>query len=179
MKKFLKGAIIILVIVLLFAAGSYFFLRYRYPLKYEDLVRKYSSEYVISEDFVLGVIWTESRFREDARSGAGAIGLMQIMPSTGEWIAGKVGIEGFTEEMLYDPETNIRLGCWYLSYLSKKFEGDEIKIMAGYNAGPGNVDKWTENGALDLEDIAFPETRKYVERVDDAKKIYRLLYNIH
>ncbi len=179
MKRFLKIMIVLLVILLILSAGAYFLMKKRYPLRFEELIGKYSHEYALPEDFVCGVIWTESRFNEKAESGAGARGLMQIMPETGKWIAKKIGMEEFSEDMLFDPEVNIKMGCWYLSYLSRKFEGDELKIMAGYNAGPGNVEKWAQDGALDHEDILFPETQKYVKRVDHAKKIYGFIYNIH
>lgn len=179
MKRFLKVVLVLLIVAAIACTAGYFIIRKRYPLKFEELIEKYSDKYAIPKDFVCGVIWTESRFNEKAKSGAGARGLMQIMPETGKWIAKKLEMSDFGEDMLFDPEINIEMGCWYLSYLSRKFEGDELKIMAGYNAGPGNVEKWQKEGKFEHSDIVFPETQKYVKRVDHAKKIYRFIYNIH
>jgi len=112
------------------------------------------------------VIWTESKFDERAVSQKGAMGLMQIMPATGEWLAGKIG-EDFNEERLFCPEFNIRLGVFYLRYLLDKFECEE-RALAAYNAGEGNVRKW-EDG-----EIRFRETRDFVRRVRISRKIYSI-----
>ncbi len=183
MSKKAKNLIILVVIALFIFSGSfgvYQFLRYRYPLKYEEMILEYAGEFALEPSFVAAVIWAESRFKSDAHSHAGAVGLMQLLPDTGSWIAGKIGPEGFESEMLYAPETNIRLGCWYLSYLNKKFEGDMVKTLAGYNAGQGRVSEWEkdwpEGHTPGVEDIPYEETRNYIRNIEQAKKIYELLY---
>ncbi len=179
-KKKWPIVLCMILFVLCVLSGIYAYCRIRFPLKYEELVTKYATEYQLDPYFVFAVIWTESSFRSNVQSHAGAIGLMQIMPSTGEWIAEKIGLDEFNQEMLLDPEINIRFGCWYLAYLSRLFEGNEVKILAGYNAGPNNVKNWQEDwgeGHLpDAEDVPYSETEEYIKRVNNAKKIYEWLY---
>jgi len=100
------------------------------------------------------------------------MGLMQIMPATGGWIAEKIGVDGFTEDKLNSPETNIRLGVWYLRYLIDRF-GDVDTALAAYNAGPGNVERWGGDARM-----MFPETAEYVRRVKEGERVYRLLYTL-
>lgn len=168
-----------MLVLLIIVAGAYVFFRWRYPLEYREIIDRCADEYRLNRLFVYSVICTESRYNKDVKSSAGAVGLMQIMPSTGEWIAKKKGYEGFTEEALLDPETNISFGCWYLRYLSDKYDGREILIMAAYNAGPKNVEKWLNGRPLDSfteDDIAFKETKNYVKKIKNAEKIYSILY---
>jgi soluble lytic murein transglycosylase len=148
-----------------------------YPLDYEEEIAEWSRTYTINEYLVCAVICAESRFDETAVSPKGAVGLMQIMPDTGEWAAGKIGIEGYSDQMLTDPNTNIRIGCWYLSYLDDKFSGDARKVLAAYNAGPANVQEWLETDEA-LENIPFEETENYLERVQRNYEIYKGLYDV-
>ena len=147
-----------------------------YPMDYEDEINKYSAEYLLDPYFVSALICAESSFNKDAVSHRGAVGLMQIMPDTGAWVAEKIGLEGFSEEMLTDPATNIRLGCWYLRYLEDRFAGDKDKVMAGYNAGPSRVDEWAGDGTL--KDIPFKETENYLVKVTRNYEIYKSLYDV-
>ncbi|MDR0896532.1 MAG: lytic transglycosylase domain-containing protein [Oscillospiraceae bacterium] len=152
----------------------------RYRFGYRDLVEDYAAEQGIDPALVAAVIYNESRFDPEAESRLGARGLMQIMPETAPWIAQKLGEdEGFTFERMYDAETNIRFGTWYLGYLSKMFGGDMIKIAAGYHAGQGAVSGWLDNPAYSSDGWtldAFPEdyasTEQYVKRVVEAHAIY-------
>lgn len=146
-----------------------------YPLEHQQIIERHSSEYAVDPYLVSAVIFTESRFNEAAVSPKGAVGLMQIMPDTGEWIAGKIGIDGFDTQMLTDPDVNIRMGCWYLRYLDDRFSGDMDKVLAAYNAGPRNVSEWS--GDAQLTDIPFPETARYLEKVNRSHYIYKGLYN--
>ena len=114
------------------------------------------------------MIEQESKFRADAKSSAGAIGLMQLLPATAQGIAIHTGGSKFVVSDLYNPEINIRYGAWYLDNLFKKYRNERL-VLAAYNAGQGNVDKWRANG----ESIQFSETRAYVETVEDVKQIYR------
>lgn len=184
-RKAIKWILILLAIAL-FIVVALFGLRYymyaRYPLEYEELIRSYAAEYGLDPYFVASVIWAESGYDSDAVSRVGASGLMQIMPDTGTWIAGKLGESAYTQESLFSPEVNIRYGCWYLSYLTDKFAGNEVKILAGYNAGPGRVDEWQqtwgEGHTPTAEDIPFEETKNYVTKIEKAKDIYKKLYTI-
>lgn len=98
------------------------------------------------------------------------MGLMQLMPFTGEWVADRMGVASFVREQLYDQELNIRFGAYYLDHLNEKFQGNLVLTAASYNAGPEAVNKWIANGHLDdleefVENIPFQETRYYVKRV--------------
>ncbi len=148
-----------------------------YPLDYEAYISKYSAEYELDPYLVCAVINTESNFDADVESQKGAVGLMQLLPSTAEWAAAKIGIEGYTQEMLMEPETNIRIGCWYLNYLSGLFDGNDDHMIAAYNAGQGNVQKWIETDGA-LEDIPFPETEHYLDKVKVSYEIYKGLYDL-
>ena len=117
------------------------------------------------------MIEQESKFRADAKSSAGAIGLMQLQPATAKGIAIRTGGSKFVLSDLYDPELNIRYGSWYLHHLLVKY-GDERLALAAYNAGQQNVDRWRAAG----EDVQFPETRAYISKVERLKKIYRRAY---
>jgi len=150
-------------------------------IKYKDMIEQYSAMYGLDPAFVTATIFVESSFIETAESDVGAIGLMQLMPSTGMWIAGKVGIEDYRIEMLTDPDVNIHLGCWYLSYLLDKFDGNLDTVTAAYNAGPRRVEEWlldkrySPDGKT-LTYIPYEETRNHVERVNRHYEIYKGIY---
>jgi soluble lytic murein transglycosylase len=142
--------------------------RIRYPLRYSEYVRVHAARHGLDPALLAAVIYQESKFRSDAKSSSGAIGLMQLTPETARGIAIRTHGDAFHTQDLYDPEINIRYGSWYLDNLFKKY-GSERLVLAAYNAGQGNVDRWRANG----EPIQFAETRAYVERVEDLKQIYR------
>ncbi len=144
-----------------------------YPLEYEQTIRKVSAEHDLEPTFVAAVVYTESRFRPDARSHRGAYGLMQLLPETAGFIQKRSGIEGDWR----DPRTNLRMGVWYLSYLDNHYPDDERLMLAAYNSGESRVDTWISDRGFDVEeDIPFQETREYVEHVLDAQKTYKDLY---
>lgn len=155
------------------------FLRQQYPLKYEDTIVRYAKEYGLDPYFICAMIDTESNFREDAVSEDGAQGLMQIMPETAEWIAQKNGIENYD---IFDPDTNIMFGCWYLNFLKDKFSGQEQLMIAAYNAGHNKVEQWLAEGysqdGTTLDEIPYAETEKYVDKVSRAYEQYKKLYEI-
>ena len=185
-SAFVKAALILFVIAVLLMYIIYempFMKRRAYPLRYSDYIIKYSGKYHVDPYLVMSVIWVESKYNCDATSQKQARGLMQITPETGEWIAGKMGIKDYKDELLYDPNINIQIGCWYLNNLHKQFNGDIKLVLAAYNGGMGNVRKWLKDDKYskdgkNLDYIPFKETREYVEKVLDAYKEYKKLYNI-
>jgi soluble lytic murein transglycosylase len=142
-----------------------------YPLRYEQIVRGHAQNYHLDPALLAAVIYQESKFKANARSTSGAIGLMQLLPGTAEGIAVHTGGTQFRTSDLYDPELNIRYGSWYLHHLMVKY-GDERLALAAYNAGQQNVDRWRAAG----EGVQFPETRAYIDKVERLKKIYRRAY---
>jgi soluble lytic murein transglycosylase len=142
-----------------------------YPLRYEQIVRGHARNYQLDPALLAAVIYQESKFKADARSKSGAIGLMQLLPATAQGIAVHTGGTRFRTSDLYDPEINVRYGAWYLRHLLEKY-GDERTALAAYNAGQDNVDRWRADGG----GIRFRETRAYVTRVEELKGIYRRAY---
>jgi soluble lytic murein transglycosylase len=171
-RRFLLGAMTLIVIAL---AGVVFVLgtkppwweRVRYPLRYSQYVRVHAKEDGLDPALLAAVIYQESKFDADAMSSSGAIGLMQLTPTTAEGIAIRTGGSAFHTSDLYNPEINIRYGAWYLGNLYRKY-GSETLVLAAYNAGQGNVDKWRAKG----EPIQFPETQAYVDRVEHLQRVY-------
>ena len=162
----------------LFAAGTRFF----YPLKYSDEITAASQKHNVEAAVIYSIIKAESNFRTDAVSPAGAIGLMQVMPSTALFIAEKIELDGFTFGKLFEPETNIEIGTAYYRYLLNKF-GDGETALAAYNAGEGAVGGWlkspdnSDDGRI-IKNIPYPETKEYVKRVEGNMKIYKYLYHL-
>lgn len=148
------------------------------PMKYEDIIEKYAEEYGLSKYLVDGVIYAESGFNNTAHSGL-ARGLMQLTDDTADWVSGKLGIE-YEYDMAEDPETNIKMGCYYLSYLIEQY-GNTDTALAAYNGGMGNVSKWLADKKYSLDGktlykIPYAETEKYVKKVNFFKKVYEKLY---
>ena len=142
--------------------------RLRYPLRYQAIVRGHARNYDLEPALLAAVIYQESKFDAHAKSESGAIGLMQLLPSTAEGIALHTGGTRFRVDDLWDPEINVRYGAFYLRRLLNKY-GDERTALAAYNAGQRRVDEWRAAG----RGIVFDETRHYVKRVEELKRIYR------
>ena len=178
-----KRILTILIVALIAYFGFMFAMKkYVYPYKYVEYINKYSEEYELDPYLVLAVIKTESNFNKEAVSKKDAKGLMQIMDSTGEWVAEELKINNFTTSMLFDPELNIKMGCWYLNNLEHEFDENLDVVLAAYNGGSGNVNKWLshEEYSIDgenLDYIPFPETKKYVDKVKANYNIYKFLYD--
>lgn len=154
-----------------------------YPREYSEYVEKWAKEYGVPEYIVYSVIKAESNFRPDKVSWADAVGLMQIRAAessnTFEYIAGMVG-DKYDPSLHFDPNTNIKYGTYYLSYLYSKFDNWST-VFAAYNGGEGNVSKWLKDPTCSLDgktlySIPFDETRKYVKKVNGYCKAYRRLY---
>lgn len=161
--------------------SDWFQRKFFYPLPYRDLVSSYAAARRLDPMLVAGVILSESGFRQEARSHKGAAGLMQLMPETAQWIAEQLDDRAFSLRDLNDPDKNIRFGTWYLSSLEMEFAGNEVLMLAAYNAGRGNVRAWMDKygwdmNFSDISQIPFQETRCYVERVLRSKEAYRRLY---
>ena len=140
----------------------------RFPTPLRNDVAARAREIGLDPAFVYGLIRQESRFIVDARSGAGASGLMQIMPATAKWTAKKIGIP-YTPALIADRDANLRLGSAYLKLVLDDTGGSQALAAAAYNAGPRRPRKWREGPQLDaaiwVENIPFPETREYVKKV--------------
>ena len=152
------------------------------PVPFSDEIEVYSKMYGLDPYLVAAIIKTESGFDKDVISSMGAVGLMQIMPSTGEWIARQLNIENFSIDMLKNKDVNIEMGCWYLNYLKGQLK-HRNEILAAYNGGIGNVFKWlqdprySEDGEV-VHTIPFIETVNYIEKVVVVYNEYIDLYKI-
>ena len=169
MKKKIYSLFLV-VCVIFFVAFLYFEL-FMFPIKYKDIVVGVSEKYDLEPALVYAVIKAESDFEKDASSSVGALGLMQILPSTAKWIAEEKD-EAFKKENLFSAEVNIEYGCFYLRYLFDKFDDLDIVVCA-YNAGETKVRDWIENGKLVENRIDYAETMGYLRKVRRFYKIYK------
>ena len=153
-----------------------------YPKGYWESIVTYAAKYKQDPYFIAAIIKEESQFRTDALSSAGARGLMQVMPTTGESVARLNKFAGFDRDKLFDSDTAIKIGTWYISQLMKRFKNDPFLAAAAYNAGPEAVQGWiTKNGYhgerdLFVELIPFSETRGYVKKVLRNYAEYKRIY---
>ncbi|MEE0858981.1 MAG: lytic transglycosylase domain-containing protein [Acutalibacteraceae bacterium] len=168
-------AVIVVVIILISSTKSLG--QVMHPHDYDEYVYKYSEEYEIEPNLVFAIMKAESNFDPEAESHVGAIGLMQLMPETFEWLQTyKDGEVTMDSSYLYDPEINIQYGCLFLDFLLDRYTVEETAVAA-YNAGFGAVDGWLENSkyssdGMTLSYIPYPETSLYVEKVETAKNFY-------
>jgi soluble lytic murein transglycosylase len=147
------------------------YLRARYPLQYEEVLRAHGRNYDLDPALLAAVVYVESRFDPQAESSAGAIGLMQLLPETAKGIALRTGGADFVVADLRNPEINVRYGSWYLDHLRDRYDDLEL-ALAAYHAGQGNVDRWRSEGT----GIVFPETRTYVDEVTRLRRVYAHAY---
>jgi soluble lytic murein transglycosylase len=152
----------------------------RYPVPYHDVFREYAKSHNIDEAWVLGLVRQESRFVTDARSGAGAAGLMQVMPKTAKFVAKKIGMRRFRPKDVTEVETNVNLGTGYLKIVLDQL-GHQVLASAAYNAGPSRARRWRDakplEGAIYAETIPFGETRDYVKKVMANAVFYSAVLN--
>jgi len=153
-----------------------------HPLEYKELIEEYAGQNNLEPAFVAAIIMNESSFRRYAESSVGASGLMQLMPDTAEWIAGKLD-ENYSYERLKDPETNIRYGCWYLGFLAQRFQGDPVSVACAYHAGQGEIQGWrsqpgmlNEQGGLILDKLVDGPSKNYARKVTEDYGVYERLY---
>lgn len=180
-RSTLSAILLVLVVVLI---TSNRFWRWMYPISYQPIIQRAAAAAQVDPLLVASVIRVESKFRSTEVSHAGAVGLMQLMPSTAQWIAGQMPPASQSTSGLVnvsDPAVNIRLGSWYIHYLLQRFSGNEIAAVAAYNAGPQRVGQWLGNGTWDgrlgsIVTIPVGETRHFVDRVFYNYSLYRRIY---
>jgi soluble lytic murein transglycosylase-like protein len=147
-----------------------------------QLVVSFSDGSAVDPELVWAIMREESHYRVDARSAVGALGLLQLMPSTAKQLAREQGLASFETGHLFDPRTNITLGASYLAQLGRRFDGRMSAAIGSYNAGPRKVAGWLkgEGGRLDddvwVESIPYDQTRSYVKRVLRSLHVYRSFY---
>ena len=150
---------------------------WRTTVRYREQIIREAQQYGLRPAFVAAIILNESSYDSSAVSSVGARGLMQLLPDTGRWVAGKLGIRDYTDDLLFDAETNLRLGVWYLDFLSDRYGGDPVLVACAYHAGHGNVDTWLtrysrDGRTLSLDEIPMENTRSYARKVVDSYAIY-------
>lgn len=182
-KKSRLGVVLVIVLVLIAFAinSSTSVLKVAYPLKYKEYVYKYSAQYKVDPYLVFSIIKAESGFDPKATSHKKARGLMQISEVTANWGAKTLKIEKFSYDKLYDPETNISIGCWYINNLMREFGDNTQVVLAAYNGGSGNVSEWLKDtryskSGSTLDKIPFKETENYVKKVQNYYSVYKKIY---
>ncbi|WP_274365721.1 lytic transglycosylase domain-containing protein [Paenibacillus thermotolerans] len=186
-KKRIYAVLLIIVLVGLFSEKIWLG-QLMYPIHYEEAIRENALKRDIDPYLLTAIIRVESNFSPDKQSKKGAAGLMQLMPSTAQWIVTEAGYGRSTLDRLHEPEVNIEIGSWFIRSLQNQFveagaakEREIAIIAASYNAGPGNVAKWLQTGRWDgnmstVDQIPFGETRHYVHRVHYYYKKYSQIY---
>ena len=185
-RKIRNIFIVFLILIVLVGATRLFgihdfIMKKMYPKTYSEFVFKYAEEYGVDPLLIFAVIKAESNFKEGVVSNSNAKGVMQLMDTTAEEVAGNIMInEKFEAGMLFDAETNIKIGTKYLSELMEKYQNYYVAVAA-YNAGIGTVDKWIQTGVIksdgsDIENIPYKETNNYVRKIIRDYKIYTDLY---
>lgn len=172
------GAVIVALIVYLYSEPL---LQQAFPVRYGEHILRIAELTGMDPVLMLAIIHVESRFDSEAESPKGALGLMQVLPSTAREVAENLGLEDFHPDQLKDPETNLLIGAAYFVYLQRLFDGDIPVALAAYNGGLGNVRTWLNTGVWsgrldDLGAIPYAETRNYVRRVLEAYEFYRHIY---
>lgn len=179
MKKTATALLLIMVLCFMGAVGVRTGMKVLYPKRYADIVQRYSAEYDVPENLIYAVIRTESSFVPNATSEVGAMGLMQIMPDTLDWLCYRSGTSAEPAD-LQDEDTAIRYGTYFLKLLQEQF-GDTHTVLAAYHAGMGRVQGWLQDPAYSedgrtLHTIPFRDTAHYVEKVERAMQTYKNLY---
>ncbi len=179
LRNILLLIFILLLVFVLMAFGLVCLGSANYPVKYGTEIQKAAQDHGIDPYYALAIVKAESDFQPEAKSKVGAKGLMQIMPKTADWLAEQKKIS-LSEEDLTDPEKNLDLGCYYLSYLIQHFQNRDL-ATAAYNGGLNQVDSWLKEGTItwereSLSNIPVSETREYLGKVNKNYEIYRIFY---
>lgn len=173
--KWTLSIVIFLLSFMLFFFGITTIRAYNYPLNYQSIIIENANKYDVDSELIASIINVESHFSSDVVSNKGAVGLMQILPTTAEWVDKKIGID-LEKNNLFEPSVNIEIGTYYLSYLFKIFDSAD-NVICAYNAGLGNVQKWLTNKKYSpdgkkLTNIPFEETSNYLAKVKKCLKVY-------
>lgn len=174
-------ALVLLVFVLVLFYRSNWLGRVVYPIFYREEIETSARQNDVDPLLVAAIIRVESNYKPNQTSHKGAVGIMQVMPDTAEWLFEKDGLGEITSEDLKNPKINIQVGTRYLGVLNNQFKSNPVLVIASYNAGPGNVTKWLQNNTWDgsletASNIPFWETRKYVNRVVYYYNKYTKIY---
>ncbi|WP_312876088.1 lytic transglycosylase domain-containing protein [Paenibacillus alginolyticus] len=175
-------ALLLVCFVLVLFMNSDFIGRKLYPIYFEQEIRQSAAKHNIDPFLIAAIIKVETNYKYHLESRKGALGLMQLMPDTADWIVESTNLGPHMQEDLLKVDVNINLGSWYLSWLKKHYNGNLIYAIAAYNAGQGNVNKWKKNNVWDgseahINQIPFGETRHYVQRVLYYYEKYTKLYS--
>jgi len=180
-RRILITLLITVILIVVIVNSATWIMKALFPVYHRELIFRYSEEYQVDPYLITAIIRAESKFYHKARSRKDARGLMQISPITGTWAADVLEIEDYSPEGLFEPQTNIMIGCWYVHILMKEFGDDLENVIAAYNGGSGNVRRWLADeryskDGRNLDYIPFRETREYVEKVIYNYRIYSNLY---
>ena len=179
--KSVKGLVIVSICLIMIILVMIVFLFVLYPRKYINIINEKADKYGIDDYVVASVINIESGYKKDVVSQAGAIGLMQILPTTAEEIAVKLGYN-YSEVDLFNIDTNIEFGCFYLKYLLDLFDGNIVNALASYNWGLNNVKKWIKDGNVDesftITNIPVKETKNYIKKFKSNSFVYNFIYDL-
>ncbi|SFJ14628.1 soluble lytic murein transglycosylase [Paenibacillus sp. UNC496MF] len=174
--------ILILALLALLFIRSEWMSRWLYPVHFREEIAASAEVYELDAHLVAAIIRVETNYKPEAVSKKGAIGIMQLMPDTANWIIQKGGFKDMTtEKVSAEPEAGIEIGSWYLNELNAQFKGNMVKVIAAYNAGPGTVNRWLSDGTWDgraetVDEVPYGETRHYIQRVIYYYNKYKTLY---
>ncbi|WP_219838129.1 lytic transglycosylase domain-containing protein [Paenibacillus sp. R14(2021)] len=174
--------ILILAFLVLLFVRSEWMSRWLYPLQFSEDIAISAENYQLDAHLVAAIIRVETNFKPGAVSKKGAVGVMQLMPDTANWIIQKGGFTNITTEAISQrPDVSIEIGSWYLKALNDQFGGNMYKVIAAYNAGPGTVKRWLSDGTWDgkpdtVDQVPYGETRHYIQRVIYYYNKYKALY---
>lgn len=181
-RRFSLTKILLLAVLILLLINAGNIGRSLLPIPYRNTIFMEAANTGIDQFLLAAMVKTESNFDPGAVSVKGARGLMQIMPETGRWVAGRKGMPGYSPDLLFNPGYNIKIGSLYVAELYKEYNGDTVLVLAAYNAGRGNVNKWIEEDYWtgkrgNIDQIPFPETRQFIRKVFFYQQAYMYLYN--
>jgi soluble lytic murein transglycosylase len=174
-------ALLLIGFLLILFLNSSFIGKKMYPIYYQQEIRQSAENHNIDPFLIAAMIRVETNYKYHLESSKGALGIMQLMPDTANWIAQMMDMKNLTPEDLLKADINIHLGAWYMSWLTKHYNGNMLYAIAAYNAGQGNVNQWKNNNIwngteADIDHIPFGETRHYVQRVLYYYDKYQNLY---
>ncbi|MFM9277751.1 lytic transglycosylase domain-containing protein [Paenibacillus jiagnxiensis] len=179
-KKRVLLVLFVAFVLFLFLSSNW--MSWFYPIHYKDEIREHAQMYEVDPFLIASIIRVETNYETSKESRRGALGLMQLMPDTAQWIMDKTGFPRVPLELIRDePDMNIKLGTWYVHSLGEQFQNNPVAMIAAYNAGPGKVKEWMREGVWDgreqtVKQIPFGETRHYVQRVIHYYRQYTKIY---